>query len=247
MPLRILALETSTLDASVAALDGDCLLGQTLLDRQRRTAQIFAPAVAQRLRSVGWRPQDVQLVAVTQGPGSFTGLRVGVTAAKTLAYAVGADALAVNTLEVIARQVPDRVQRICAVLDAQRQQLFAADFQRAGDHLAEVSGTRIVDIDEWLAGLSPGMAVTGPGLARLQDRLPGEVAIVDAACWTPQAATVGRIAYLEYQSGKRHDLWTLNPRYYRSSAAEEKLCGRNGPDRAEAAAKAGRSEFRSTN
>lgn len=230
MPLRILALETSTLDASVAALEGDCLLGQTLLDRQRRTAQIFAPAIEQQLQSVGWRPQDVQLVAVTQGPGSFTGLRVGVTAAKTLAYAVGAAVFAVNTLEVIARQAPDRVPRICAVLDAQRQQLFAADFQREGDHLAEVSGTRIVDIDQWLAGLAPGMAVSGPGLARLQDRLPGAVTVVDASCWTPQAGTVGRIAYLEYQSGKRHDVWTLNPLYYRSSAAEEKLCGRKGPE-----------------
>lgn len=230
MPLRILALETSTLDASVAALEGDCLLGQTLLDRQRRTAQIFAPAIEQQLQNVGWRPQDVQLVAVTQGPGSFTGLRVGVTAAKTLAYAVGAEVFAVNTLEVIARQAPDRALRICAVLDAQRQQLFAADFQREGDHLVEVSSTRIVDIDQWLAGLAPGMAVSGPGLARLQDRLSGEVAVVDASCWTPQAATVGRIAYLEYQSGKRHDVWTLNPVYYRSSAAEEKLCGRKGPE-----------------
>lgn len=230
MPLRILALETSTLDASVAALEGDRLLGQTLLDRQRRTAQIFAPAVEQQLRSVGWRPQDVQLVAITQGPGSFTGLRVGVTAAKTLAYAVGAEVSAVNTLEVIARQAPDRALRICAVLDAQRQQLFAADFQCEGDRLAEVSGTRIVDIDRWLSGLVPDMAVTGPGLARLQDRLPGAVAVVDASCWTPQAATVGRMAYLEYQSGKRHDVWTLNPLYYRSSAAEERLCGRKGPD-----------------
>ena len=223
MSLRILALETSTLDASVAALEGDRVLGQTLLDRQRRTAQIFAPAIEQLLRSVEWRPQDVQLVAVTQGPGSFTGLRVGVTAAKTLAYAVGAEVFAVNTLEVIAWQAPNAVQRICAVLDAQRQQLFSATFQRPGDRLTEVSGTRIEDIAAWLAGLTPGIAVTGPGLVRLRDRLPGEVAVVDAACWTPQAATVGRVAYLEYQSGKRHDLWTLNPVYYRSSAAEEKL------------------------
>lgn len=223
MPLRILALETSTLDASVAALEGDCVLGQTLLGRQRRTAQSFAPAIEQQLRGVGWRPQDIQLVAVTQGPGSFTGLRVGVTAAKTLAYAVGAEVLAVNTLRVIAQQVPGSANRISAVLDAQRQQLFTAEFQREGDRLLEVSETRIEDIAGWLAGLTPGVTVTGPGLARVLDRLPGEAAIADASCWTPQAATVGRVAHFAYQSGKRHDLWTLNPVYYRSSAAEEKL------------------------
>jgi tRNA threonylcarbamoyladenosine biosynthesis protein TsaB len=223
MALRILALETSTLDASVAALEGERLLAQTLLDRARRTAQSFAPAIEHLLHGVGWRPQDVQLVAVTQGPGSFTGLRVGVTAAKTLAYAVGAEVFAVNTLKVIAGQAPAGVPRVCAVLDAQRQQLFAADFHRQDDYLAEASGTRIVDIAEWLAGLSADTAVSGPGLARLRERIPAEVAVVDASCWTPQAATVGRVAYLEYQSGKRHDLWTLNPLYYRSSAAEEKL------------------------
>ncbi len=245
MSLRILALETSTLDASVAALEGDRVLGQTRLDRQRRTAQVFAPAVQQQLRSVGWRPQDVQLVAVTQGPGSFTGLRVGVTAAKTLAYAVGAEVFAVNTLKVIAWQTPDAGPRLCAVLDAQRQQLFVADFQRAGDQRMEVSETRIVDIADWLAGLTPDLAVTGPGLARLQDRLPSTAVVVDAACWTPQAATVGRVAYLEYQSGKRHNLWTLNPVYYRSSAAEEKLGGRRSPDAAGATIEVERNSFRS--
>ena len=117
---------------------------------------------------MGWRPQDVQLVAVTQGPGSFTGLRVGVTAAKTMAYAVGAEVFAVNTLKVIAEQSPAGVQRVCAVLDAQRQQLFAADFQRQADRLVEASGTRIEDIADWLAGLSADTAVSGPGLARLR-------------------------------------------------------------------------------
>ena len=223
MALRILALETSTLDASVAALEGERLLGQTPLDRARRTAQSFAPAIEHQLHSVGWRPQDVQLVAVTQGPGSFTGLRVGVTAAKTLAYAIGAEVFAVNTLTVIARQAPAGAQYVSAVLDAQRQQLFAADFQRAEDRLVEASETRIVDVGQWLAGLSAGTTVTGPGLARLCDRLPAEVALADASCWTPQAATVGQLAHLDYQSGKRHDLWTLNPLYYRSSAAEERL------------------------
>jgi len=222
MALRILALETSTLDASVAALEGDRLLGQTILDRSRRTAQCFAPAIQQQLQAVGWRPQDVQLVAVSQGPGSFTGLRVGVTAAKTLAYAVGAEVFAVNTLQVIARQSPAELQCVCAVLDAQRQQVFVAHFRREGDRFVETTETRIEDNAQWLAGLSPGTAVTGPGLVTLRGKLPAGIVVVDAACWTPRAATVGLAAHLEHQSGNRHDLWTLNPVYYRSSAAEEK-------------------------
>ena len=223
MALRILALETSTMDGSVAALEGERLLGQIALEPGQRTAQSFAPAIEQQLRSVGWRPQDVQLVAVTQGPGSFTGLRIGVTAAKTLAYAVGAEVIGVNSLKVIAWQAPAAGQRICSVLDAQRQQLFAAEFQRDGENLQEVGQTRIRDISKWLAELPADAVVSGPALARLRDRLPASVTVVDAALWTPQAASVGRLGYFEYESGKRHDLWALNPVYYRSSAAEEKL------------------------
>lgn len=229
MAMRILALETSTMDGSVAALEGEHLLGQLALEPGKRTAQSFAPAIEQQLRRVGWCPQDVQLVAVTQGPGSFTGLRIGVTAAKTLAYAVGAQVIGVNTLKVIAWQAPTGGQPVCAVLDAQRQQVFAAAFQRQGEHFVELGEPDIRDVSEWLAGLSADAAVTGPVLARLRDRLPAGVTMVDPAYWTPQAATVGLVGYLEHQAGKRHDLWTLNPVYFRSSAAEEKVRKKEGP------------------
>jgi tRNA threonylcarbamoyladenosine biosynthesis protein TsaB len=221
--MRILALETSSMIGSVAALENDRLLGQTAFDPQLRSAQSFAPAMAQQLAAVAWRPQDVELVAVTVGPGSFTGLRVGVTAAKTFAYATGAQVLGVNTLHVIAAQAPGDWQQIHVVLDAQRQQLFAAAYARQGERLDEVAATRIADHGPWLDALVPGTTVTGAGLTRLRERLPAGVVVVDERCWAPQATTVGRLAHLEYRSGKRDDLWKLVPRYYRKSAAEEKF------------------------
>lgn len=221
--MRILALETSSLIGSVAALENDRLLGQTAFDPLLRSAQSFAPAMAQQLAAVAWRPQDVELIAVTVGPGSFTGLRVGVTAAKTFAYATGAQVLGVNTLHVIAVQAPGDWQQVHVVLDAQRQQLFAAAYARRGDCLDEVAATRIVDHGPWLDALAPGTTVTGSGLTRLRERLPAGVVVIDERYWAPQAPTVGWLAYLEYRSGKRDDLWRLVPRYYRKSAAEEKL------------------------
>src|SRR5687768_6416743 len=113
MPLRILALETSGRSGSVAALIGQVVpvrtrvIGQQALDDHQRNAQSLAPAIRSLLDVAGWRPADVQLVAVTAGPGSFTGLRVGVTTAKVFAYATSAAVLGVDTLEVIAQQAPD--------------------------------------------------------------------------------------------------------------------------------------------
>src|SRR5258707_1343424 len=128
--MKILALETSGTAGSVAALEGEQLLKTAALDPVQRTARTLAPAIRDLLKQVGWRPADVQLVAVTAGPGSFTGLRLGVTTAKTFAYAVGCQVLGVNTLEVIASQSPPECSLLEVVLDAQRQQLFAAALDR---------------------------------------------------------------------------------------------------------------------
>ncbi|MCY2994156.1 MAG: tRNA (adenosine(37)-N6)-threonylcarbamoyltransferase complex dimerization subunit type 1 TsaB [Planctomycetota bacterium] len=219
--MRILALETSSLTGSLAVLDDDRVQGQTQLDPQQRTAQSFAPAIVRQLAEVGWRSQDLQLIAVTVGPGSFTGLRIGVTVAKTLAYAVGAQVVGLNTLQVIAAQTPAGIADVWAVLNAQRQQLFAGRYQRHESLWETVRDAEIVDNETWLQSLAAGLAVTGWGLAKLRDQLPTGIILVDEANWAPRAATVGRLGYIAYQSGRRDDLWGLCPQYYRKCAAEE--------------------------
>lgn len=221
--MRVLALETSARTGYVAALEDDRLLGQMVFDSDQRTAQSFAPGIIRQLQSVGWSPADIELVVVTSGPGSFTGLRIGITAAKTLAYAVGAEVIGLNTLKVIASQVRTDRESAWAVMDAQRGQLFAARFRRRDDVCETIVQTHIVDNEEWLQSLTTDTAVTGPGLTKLRDRLPAEIDVVDEDRWTPEAATVGRVGYLEFQSGRRDDLWALAPEYYRKSAAEEKF------------------------
>src|SRR5438105_3971142 len=129
--MRILGVETSGSSGSVAVLDDEQLLATVALDPAQRTARTLAPAIRDLLTQVSWRPADVQLVAVTAGPGSFTGLRLGVTTAKTFAYAVGCQVLGVNTLEVIAAQTPRECSPLEIVLDAQRQQLFVGTLARS--------------------------------------------------------------------------------------------------------------------
>ena len=225
--LRILALETAGLSGTVAALSGDRVLAESELTAGTRSAQSLAPGIAELWRDVGWRASDVELIAVTIGPGSFTGLRVGVTTAKTLAYATGAAVLGIDTLETIASQSPADIDEIWTVLDAQRSELFAARWKRADtqDPLAwqAAAPAAIVDGGTWAAGRSPGVAVSGPPLRRWRDRLPAEAIVVAEEHWQPQAATVGRLAWRKHVAGHKQDLWTLSPNYLRLSAAEEKL------------------------
>lgn len=230
--MRILAIETTERIGSVAAFQDAKLVAEARLTSDQRSAQSLAPALAELLKQLQWRAADLDLIAVTSGPGSFTGLRIGVTTAKTLAYAAGAEVLGVNTLEVIAAQVPNvgPNEKITAVIDAQREQVYSASFVReANAAIRCVEQTRIVDCAEWLAKRQAGEVLTGPGLSRLADELPSDVTIVDPRDWAPRAATVGETAAAHYENGRRDDLFRLAPQYYRPSAAEEKWNERQGP------------------
>src|SRR5262245_27922792 len=122
--MKILALETSGSLGSVAALEDERLLATLPLDPAKRAARSLAPTIQRLLEQVGWRPADVQLVAVASGPGSFTGLRLGVTTAKTFAYAVGCQLLGVNTIEALAAGTPRECSPLNVAIDAHRQQVF---------------------------------------------------------------------------------------------------------------------------
>jgi tRNA threonylcarbamoyladenosine biosynthesis protein TsaB len=224
----ILAIETSAQAGSVALLAGPTLVTQAVLPTDRRSAQSLAPAIDELLRTAGVKPAELGLVATTIGPGSFTGLRVGVTTAKTLAYAVGCQCLGVDTLEVIAwqaaanRTTEESIGELHAVLDAQRKELFLARFRLEGSEPVRLGENTIVPAAEWLASLKPGTLVSGPGLMRFVDQIPAGVLITPAEHREPTAATVGQLAHRDYERGRRDDLWKLMPHYLRPSAAEEK-------------------------
>jgi tRNA threonylcarbamoyladenosine biosynthesis protein TsaB len=224
---RILALETSGRHGSVAALSGEAdqarLLRQIALSGDERTAEVLAPAIERLLADVGWTPKSVELVAVTVGPGSFTGLRIGVTIAKAFAYASGAEVIGLNTLKALAVQTPPSPVSLWTILDAQRQELFAAKFtvdERC--HVSAERETSIVTQERWLDGLNAGDRVVGTALKRLIPKLPPVVVALPEALWQPMASAVGQVGWQHYQAGQRDDIWKLSPKYYRPSAAEEK-------------------------
>ena len=171
--VRILALETSGTAGSVAALSDLDLLAEFKLPADRGRHQTLAPAMQMVLARAGWRPSQVELVSVTAGPGSFTGLRVGVTTAKVFAYCNKAAILGLDTLEVIAFAVPAEIRRVSVALDAQRGQVTARDFSRNDDGgLSPMGPPRLVDWTAWLSALPAEVSITGPLLRRFAHRLP---------------------------------------------------------------------------
>jgi len=199
---------------------------------------LLAPMIKTLLDETGQSLREIDVIALTAGPGLFTGLRVGVVTAKTLAYATQAHLVGVNTLEVIAAQTavdrrishPNGINSIRVVLNAQRQQLFCGYYESKSNwNVTELEANQILNRDQWLGQIRADDLVTGAGLKPIVENIHAahrEVKVAAEKVWSTSAASVGKLAWHQFQSGKRDDLWKLQPFYFRPSAAEEK---RNSP------------------
>ncbi len=220
---RLLILETSTQAGQVALAEGGSLLGVRRLDEARRHARDLAPAVRDLLGGHGWRPRDLDAVIVGRGPGSYTGLRVGIMSAKALAYATGCVLLAVDSFAAIARQAPPEALNLHVVADAQQNKVYLQGFRRdgLGGEWAAASALAIEPVAECFPRLAEGAWVTGPGLHRHQAQLPASVHAVAPEQREPRPESLLQIGLARYLRGERDDAWAMEPLYLRPSSAEE--------------------------
>ncbi len=244
----LLALETSGKSGSVAVLHeqgGSLVCDMELLSPEFGSAKTLAPAIERLMSKNGIEMESLSAVALLTGPGSFTGLRVGVATAKAMAYALRIPTIEIDTLDVIARQCPVASTSILAVLDAYRGQVFCAEYSVRAVGVApqfeKVSQTEIVDIEVLLdrlekrADRTQTIDLCGPGcdrirkfLAEPENGLP-EIASartqrirwIDGPFTVPNAESVARQGYEKFQAGDVLDPFCIQPRYYRGSSAEE--------------------------
>jgi tRNA threonylcarbamoyladenosine biosynthesis protein TsaB len=221
---RFLLLETSHQPGVVAIAEGAHMLAVRRLDEARRHARDLAPAVGELLASQGWKPQDIQAIVVGRGPGSYTGLRVGIISAKTFAYAAGCALLGLDTFAVLAAQAPAHATRLAVLADAQQDKVYVQEFENA----LPVSQLRIAAFSEWVGAVTTPIAVTGPALSRWASNLPPAVKPVPESLWYPQSESLLQLGLARYERGERDDVYGMEPIYLRPSAAEEKL--KNRPD-----------------
>jgi tRNA threonylcarbamoyladenosine biosynthesis protein TsaB len=219
----ILAIETSGLAGSIALCRGGEYLSEAQLDEApRRHAQTLVSQIGTLLQGTGHRPRDLGAVAVSIGPGSFTGLRVGVVCAKTLAYATGCRLAAVDTLRAIAANSPPEVERVHVIADALRGDAYVAVYrQSAGMWLTEESPS-IAPAEAWLGGRAPGATFSGPGLQTYAHFVPSSCRQLPSECWIPRARLVAQLGLEQLQRGETADCASLVPFYLRHSTAEER-------------------------
>lgn len=226
---RALAIETSGRTGSIALVEDAEVLDEQQFAYGLKNAAGLIPLIDQAIRRRNWQPRDLHELYVSSGPGSFTGLRIGITLAKAFALATGAKLVAVPTLDVLAHNAPDDALDLIVLLDAKRGQIFTARYSRkepAAPWIA-VEPAHLDRLFDMLARAPRPVHLLGEGIPIHRASVPPDpqVTLSPPDTWRARASLVARLGIQLAAAGHFADLDRLTPLYIRRPEAEEKLLG----------------------
>ncbi len=237
--MRILALETSAKSVSVAVTEGGVLLAQAYQNRGLTHSVTLMPLLDDMLRSAGLTLDDIEAVAVAHGPGSFTGIRIGVSAAKGLAWAKALPCCGVSTLAAMAYAVTDFEGIVAGAMDARRQQIYSAFFRCEGGRVTRLCDDRAVSAEQAaqeLSAMPEPKLIVGDGAELLYAHLQSLGAVCRLASPLHRYQSAAGVAMAAEQllaQGLTCSAQELRPVYLRLSQAERERLAKGLPLTAE--------------
>lgn len=225
--MLILALDTSSIVASAALMEEEKLIGEYTINQDKTHSQKLMPLIDALLQACERQLEDVDIIAVAEGPGSFTGLRIGVATAKGLAHGANIPVIGVSTLDGLAFNLPYCEGLICPMLDARRNQVYAGVYKWEAGALHRILGPMAVSIEELIEGLSarPERVVfLGDGVGRhkelLEEKLKDRMLLAPNRANMQSAASVAELALQQAREGNMDNFYSLTPEYLRKPEAE---------------------------
>jgi tRNA threonylcarbamoyladenosine biosynthesis protein TsaB len=224
--IRALVIETSGRIGSIAlAIDGRIAREETFSHGLQNAAKILT-IIDSLVRAQAWSPRDIDEIYISIGPGSFTGLRIGVTIAKTIALVTNAKIIAVPTVEVLARNAPSDATNVIVVLDAKRDQIFTARFESS----TIIEPPHLDALSAMLDRARRPVHLIGEGIPYHEKFLPAAdpgVIVTPSESWQAQASHVAQIGWDMARRNQLTDPDRLTPLYIRLPEAEEKWLNSN--------------------
>lgn len=232
--LLTLAFETATGCGSVALTRGDLATGKVLAEytvqpEQSHSRRLLGSVVAM-FEATGLSWEDLDVVAVSLGPGSFTGLRIGMAAAKGIALAAGLPLIGVPTLDALAAQLPPAGLPVYCLLDARKQQVYAGRYQWNEQAYGRTGSFLVLSPGQLAEKITEPCLVAGPGVFACGDVFAGHshAQVWHSRVLYPRAALVGFCGALFFAGGEAPAAETLAPLYVRASEAELNLHAMRG-------------------
>lgn len=226
--MKILGIDTSTLMTTCAIMEDDDLIGEFSLSLDMSHSEALVPMIQQLMDNLKLKLSDMDLFAVASGPGSFTGLRIGLATAKSFAHVTGKPLIGISSLEVLAMALPYQ-SIVVPMMDARRDRVFSGVY-RMDEYPVQLMSPDALPVEELIVYLRTiqGKAIAiGDGAVVYKDILIE--GLKDSIIFTPghlnlsSASAVCRLGKRKFELGITDDLFTMSPDYLRDSQAQRSL------------------------
>lgn len=233
--MKILAIETSTYSSSIAVLEDTKVMGEYYFDVGPSHTEKLVPSLDWLLKELNVPKSDLDIIAVSLGPGSFTSLRVGISTAKGISYSLGIPVIGVSSLKVLALNVIHTPYDICSLIDARRGEVFAALFRSSNGELKRLTEDMVMSPEQLLDVIRGKTIFVGSGALLykdfLEDNLRDDIMFSSVNTNIPRASNVAlsEIGKLREDRDNKYahsDTMILAPHYLRKSEAEISKDGR---------------------
>lgn len=233
--MLILAIDSATPVAGVALLNENGLIREEFVNYKKTHSETLMPMVDEVLLKCECRLADVSAIAVTLGPGSFTGLRIGLATVKGLSLASGKPIVSVSTLDVLAHNICCSEALVCPLLDARKQEVYTAFYDVSGDYPLQLSEEMACSPGEFVQRAREAadtahkntFILVGDGYRPYEEffrqELGDSLRQVPAHLMLPRAAALASLAAVKLKKAEFDDVFTLRPHYVRLSEAEYRL------------------------
>jgi tRNA threonylcarbamoyladenosine biosynthesis protein TsaB len=225
MSNKLLAVDTATESCGVAMIADGRIRAEFNLNLGGTHTKHILTAIDAVLSLSGASIADIDVYAVTRGPGSFTGLRIGVSTMKGLAFATGKPIVGISSLEILAHQAGGDSALVCAMIDARRNEIYWRVYRRKGDILICCGDEQVGPVEDLAGQIDDRCMFIGNAALQYASRLPGLVK--HEIQWPPavdnaiRPAVLAQLAWQRFQQGQVDDVETLVPVYIRKSDAEK--------------------------
>ncbi len=220
----VLGIETSSTCGSVAVVQDRKVLGELFFNTGTKHSTKIVPSITNLLSTVGLDKADLEGIAVTSGPGSYTSLRIGISIAKGLAYSLDIPLIGISTLQCVAFNSIISPHLICSLIDARKGELYSALFRYNTGELERISEDQIVSIDYLCQSIDEKTVLIGDGLylykSTFVDRINGLVLFAPEHLCYGRASSCAILGIDNFKKAKRDEVNTLVPKYIRQADAE---------------------------
>jgi tRNA threonylcarbamoyladenosine biosynthesis protein TsaB len=225
--MKILAVDTSSAVAAVAILDESGLLGEYILNHKKTHSQRLVYMIKEIMENLELSPEDIDVYAASSGPGSFTGLRIGITTVKAMAFAAKKPVAGVPTLDALAYNISDDGALVCPIIDARNNQVYTALYKYENNmpiNITEYMGIPVTKLSDIIKGKNCNAVFTGDAVPIHRDFL--KIELGDRCRFAPRfmlqqrASSVAELALFKALNGKLENCFDMVPFYLRKSQAE---------------------------